>query len=144
MTHHHLPEPGEPPDQGLLLRVARRVDCTVLVWVNGMAAVALYTNTPGTSPTLLFLASLFDLRIWACLFAVAACLLVGELPEAAHVAALVGWVMLGYGATAALVTSSTPSPSGSILGAGLMSTMAALHAFGLYYRAALRRAARGH
>lgn len=138
MTHRQ-PNPADP---ALLPRIARRVDHTVLVWANSMAALALATNTPGSSPTLLFLAALVDLRLWACLFAVAALLLVGDLPEPAHALALAGWVMLGYGAVAALAAATTPSPSGSILGAGLMSTMAALHGFGLVYRAATRRAGR--
>lgn len=134
MGQHHTPV------EGRLGWVARHADRIVLAWLNLAAATACAVDQPGTSPSLRFLASVTDLRWWTILFAAAAAGQILGQVEAADVAGLTGWVMLAYATVAALVTESTPSPSGSIIGAGLMVTAVLRHALGLGHAITTRRA----
>lgn len=96
-------------------------------------------NRRGSSPSLAFLASIADLRVWAAVYAAAAVLLLVGLLEGGHLAGMVGWLMLAAGSILGLVTLSTTSPSGSFISAGLMVGMAARHFIGFGYAATVRR-----
>lgn len=138
--HSRPPEPERPPGPPAkaLTAVANRVRHT-LALCNLAAAAALLANRPGTSPTLAFLQHIVALPVWAIGFAAAAALLLAGRTEVGHVCAVTGWLMLAYAAVAALVTDNTRSPSGSILFAGLLVSVASLHVIGLLFRIQSRR-----
>ena len=134
---HRSPDPGWNPR--LIERVARHSDRVVLPALNLVAAAACWINQPGASPSLGFLASIVDLRVWAVVLAVSAALLVAGWVEPGYLAGMVCWLLLAAGSALALVTLSTPSPSGSLMLAALTLGAAARHVIGFGHTVTTRR-----
>lgn len=142
MTGRHRPA-NEEARAGLIEWASKHGDQIVLTLLNTAAAIGLGINHPGSSPSLAFLASVMDLRLWGGLFALTVALLLTGLLEAAHLCGIVGWVMYGYGAVAALATFTTPSPSGSVIVTGLTVGVAVRHVIGFGHAVNVRRARSG-
>lgn len=115
-----------------------------LASTNAIGAAALLLAEPGNSPAMLFLLALAPLQIWAVLPALVTALIVaGALGQptraAAHVVGMFLWGFIAVGAVTGLVTSTSPSPSASLLLTALLLAVASWHAGALLFR---RREAR--
>lgn len=147
---HRRPDPGPPePDTTLLARARVGLLLThqqlVMIWINAVAAVALFANAPGTSPSVQFLqATTVPLPVFgAAWLAVTLVLLAGvagyPVQEYAHAAAFLLWSLTGAGTVRGLFTQATQAPSASLILAGLITGMAGWHVVALLFR---RRVAR--
>ncbi len=132
MPAHRALFPGPLPGPSLS-GVLRRNALTMAV-ANISAAAGLLIGQPGSSPSLAFLALVAPLWAWAIPFAVAALLQVANRPLAGHTLAVLPWLMLAFGAVAALINGSSPAPSASIIFSGVILYCALHHVNAAVFR----------